>query len=158
MWGDLLLLPMANAAIVPHLTAGLWIPLAVAAAIATSVALHIFWYRAGAWEPQARPGADTCGDHMWPARVRGTWNRDLSRAGWAHVFYVTGQLVVLAGFLIHAMPADVVLFVTAVFTLHVPIGLLQPRYRLTGHIATVAEQPLLLPALLALWGAAALKM
>jgi hypothetical protein len=144
MWGDFLLLPMANAAIVPHLTLGLWIIPAVMAAAAVSAWLHAHWYGGG--------------DHMWPARTHGTWWKDLSWSGWAHVVYVTGEFALLAGFLLHAMPSDVVWLVALVFTIHVPIGLLQPRYFLTRHIATVEEQPLLLPALIALWIVAAMKL
>ena len=39
--------------------------------------------------------------------------------------------------------AEVVMLVAAIFTIHVPIGLLQPRWFTTGHIATIVEQPLL---------------
>lgn len=148
MWGDLVLLPLANAAILPHLTAGLWLPLALAVSTGASLWLHRFWYRGGG-------GA---GDHMWPARRRGTWSGDLSRAGWAHVAYVAAELTLLLGFLVHPAPDVVVLTVAGVFTVHVPIGLLQPRWFLTGRIASLREQPLLAPALAALWVVTVVKL
>lgn len=149
MWSDLVLLSLANAVIVPHLAAGVWIVVAGILASAAAVAVHAHWYH---------PTVETRGDHMWPTHTRRVWWRDLSWAGWAHVLYVAGELTLLAGFLIHPMPEAVVLFVLIVLTLHVPIGLLQPRYFLTGHIATVGEQPLLLPCLAALWIVATTKM
>ena len=95
---------------------------------------------------------------MWPDRVYGVWTRDLSWAGWAHVVYVAAELALLVGFLLHPMPATTVILVTAIFTLHVPLGLLQPRWYLSGHVATLREQPLLAPLLLVLWAVAAAKM
>jgi hypothetical protein len=206
MWSDCLLLSMANAVIVPHLTWGPWIALAAIAAAVASVWVHVHWYvPQSATDPPpagieadapARPShagsRERCppgsahpssvefdespspltdgldggveetrprsGDHMWPTRARGSWWRDLSWAGWAHVAYVIGELTLLAGFLLHPVPGDVVLLVAAIFTIHVPIGLLQPRWYLTGHIATVGEQPLVAPLLLALWAAMLVKL
>ena len=150
MWSDLVLLPVANAAIVPHLRPGWWIAAAMLLASVASVAVHVHWYRGDRH--------DHAGEHMWPRRHRHTWWGDLSRAGWAHVLYVIGELTLLAGFLLHPVPDDVVILVAAIFTIHVPIGLLQPRYFLTGHIATIDEQPLLAPLLLALWTVTAVKL
>jgi hypothetical protein len=147
MWSDLVLLSMADAAIVPHLTVGPWMIAAVAASTFASLAVHRHWYH---------PRGEN--DHMWPSHAQGVWWRDLSWAGWAHVLYVIVQLSVLLGFGLHNAPSDVVIFVAAIFTIHVPIGLLQPRWYLTGHIATVQEQPLLAPLLLALWAVTMLKL
>jgi hypothetical protein len=147
MWSDLVLLSMANAVIVPHLQAGWWLAAALAASAVASVVVHRHWY-----------SPEGAGDHMWPGHAHGMWWRDLSWAGWAHVLYVIGELTLLIGFALHPAPADAVLFVGAIFTVHVPIGLLQPRYFLTGHIATVQEQPLLAPLLLAVWGLMLAKM
>ena len=150
MWGDLLLLPLANAVIVPHIRAGLWIAGALLVAALASILVHIHWYRGQM--TTHRP------EHLWPSRPHSLWWRDLSWAGWAHVVYVIGELALLAGFLLHPMPAEVILFVTSIFTIHVPVGLLQPRYFMTGHIATATEQPLLLPLLLALWAVSSVKI
>lgn len=212
MWSDLVLVSMANAAIVPHLTVGAWLPLALIAGIAASLLVHRHWYRGGAsssgpdtaaphdrGQPIDRGqtgdspvgdhadasadyrvdgptgdrddgstgdhdrfagghGVDVTGDHMWPERPHGIWWRDLSRAGWAHVCYVAAELTLLLGFALHPMPSAVVIFVAAIVTVHVPIGLLQPRWYLTGHIATVQEEPLLFPCLAAMWLTAALKL
>ena len=150
MWGDLLLLPIANAVIVPHLTLGPWLAGVVPTAALASAWAHHHWYRGAS--------SSHSPEHMWPCRVHGTWARDLSWAGWLHVGYVCGELTLLGGFLIHPMPDLVVLIVAAVFTIRVPIGLLQPRWFLTRRIATLRQQPLLLPSLAALWIAALVKM
>lgn len=172
MWSDLLLLSIANAVIVPQLTAGAWLVGAAALGMAASLWVHRHWYRRAM--PRGTPpdiDADDArrhlasaalenarGDHMWPARRHGTWSRDLSWAGWAHVVYVAAELALLVGFAVHPAPPDVVLLVAAIVTIHVPIGLLQPRWFVSGHLATVREQPLLLPCLALLWTAIALKL
>jgi hypothetical protein len=150
MWDDLILLPFANAVVVPHLTVGPWLVTAIVLSTLASVAVHIHWYRGD---------RDTHSpEHMWPTRPHGTWHLDLSAAGWLHVFYVIGELTLLVGFLVHDMPRLVVLLVAGVFTIHVPIGLLQPRWFVSGRIASLAEQPLLIPCLLSLWGVVAIKL
>jgi hypothetical protein len=149
MWDDLVLLPIANAVITPYLSAGVWIAAAISLATAASVFVHIHWYR-GHRESHSP-------EHMWPARPHGSWLRDLSIAGWLHVLYVIGELTLLVGFLVHAMPLATIVLVTAIFTVHVPIGLLQPRWFLTGRLATAREQPLLLACLVSLWIVAAAK-
>jgi hypothetical protein len=150
MWGDLILLPLANAVIVPHLTIGAWLGGALVAATIASAWVHHHWHR-GSSPAHSR-------EHMWPSRSHGGWYGDLSWAGWLHVLYVIAELMVLIGFLVHPMPDAVVLVVATVFTLHVPLGLLQPRWFLTGHVATPRQQPLLVPCLAALWIVAAAKM
>jgi hypothetical protein len=152
MWSDLVLLPFANAVIVPYLTVGAWLVPAVTLSTIASVLVHRHWY---AQAPQA---SETRGNHMWPGHDRQAWWADLSWSGWAHVLYVIGELGLLAGFLVHDTPVDVIVFAAIVFTIHVPIGLLQPRYFLTGHIATIEEQPLLAPCLAALWVSVTAKL
>lgn len=151
MWGDLVLLPVANAVIVPHLAAGAWIAAALAITLALSVWVHVHWYRG------VRPGAHRR-EHMWPARRAETWWRDLSWAGWAHVLYVAGELAILIGFLLFPVPGDVIVAVCAIFTLHVPLGLLQPRWFLTGEIVGPRRQPLLVPLLATLWAVGIVKL
>ena len=144
MWGDLVLLPIANAVIVPYLQFGIWVAVAFAIGLALSAWAHIHWYRGD------KPGAHSR-EHMWPSRPHGSWWKDLSWAGWAHVFYVAGQLSILMGFLLFPMPDEAIAVVATIFTLHVPLGLLQPRWFLTGEIAGPRKQPLLLPLLGTLW-------
>src|SRR6266511_1935556 len=45
MWGDLVLLPIANAMIVPHLQPGAWLIGALALGSALSAWVHVHWYR-----------------------------------------------------------------------------------------------------------------
>ena len=150
MWGDLLWLPIANAVIVPHLTWDWWVVGAIAVATAASVWVHYYWYR-------GMHRAHSC-EHMWPARRHGSWTRDLSLAGWLHVVYVIGELTLLIGFLIHPMPAATVIAVAVIFTIHIPVGLLQPRWFLSGQVASWRQQPLLVPCLVMLWLVSAAKI
>jgi hypothetical protein len=179
MWSDLVLLSMANAVVVPHLTWGPWVIGALLVSGLASLWVHAHWYHPPSLTPElvsddevnagtdphhshphspAGDSAPDVGDHMWPAHVHGSWWCDLSWSGWAHVAYVTGELALLMGFLVHQMPTDVVMLVAAIFTIHVPIGLLQPRWYKTGHVATVVEQPLLAPLLVALWAVTMVKL
>lgn len=166
MWSDLVLLSMANAAVVPHLAAGRWLIAALAAATVASLGVHAYWYRPYTSASRNTASSDGSGgernqnrgDHMWPRPKSGSWWRDLSWAGWAHVIYVVGELTLLAGFLVHPVPIDTVILVAAIFTIHLPIGLLQPRWFRTGHVATIAEQPLLAPLLVALWAVTFVKL
>lgn len=159
MWGDLVLLPIANAAIVPYLEPGVWIIAAVALTPALSAWVHVHWYRGDRPSCSEMGNSASAGlgrrrhsrEHMWPSRPHGSWWRDLSWAGWAHLIYVAGELTVLIGFLLFAMPDEVVAIVWVIFTLHVPLGLLQPRWFLTGEIASLRQQPLLIPLLATLW-------
>jgi hypothetical protein len=163
MWGDLLLLPIANAAIIPHITPGAWLPISLGCCALLSTWVHIHWYRGDRTKARLRPAAlrpstrHSC-EHMWPARRHGSWWRDLSWSGWAHVIYVAGELTVLVGFLLFPMPEATVALVAAIFSLHVPLGLLQPRWFVTGEVASPRKQPLLVPCLAALWATCLMKV
>jgi hypothetical protein len=52
----------------------------------------------------------------------------------------------------------VIAAVCVIFTLHVPLGLLQPRWFLTGEIASPGKQPLLVPLLGSLWVVGLMKI
>lgn len=160
MWGDLVLLPVANALVVPYLRGWLWIAGSVIVAAVVSAWLHVHWYRGhdAARGHQAHGQGGHSTGHMWPARPHGSWWRDLSWAGWLHVIYVTGELALLAGFLVHPLPRQTVVAVAALLSVHVPIGLLQPRWCVTRRLASLREQPLLVPSLAILWIVAAAKM
>lgn len=147
MWSDLLLLPVANALIVPHVHAGAWLGVPVAVATAFSVWIHARWYRGeGAhWR-----------EHLWPSRHHGVWSRDLSGAGWLHVLYVVGETAILLAYAVSPLPRPVVLVVSVVLTVHVPVGLLHPARVLTGRWS--ARNPLLVPALLVVWTVGIVKL
>jgi hypothetical protein len=158
MWGDLVLLPIANAAIAPHLQVGAWLAIAVAIGLGLSAWVHVYWYRGVRDDAAARRARHHSAEHMWPARRHGRWWKDLSWAGWAHVFYVAGELAILIGFLLFPVPDEVIAIVALIFTLHVPLGLLQPRWFLTGEIAGPRRQPLVLPLLATLWIVSLVKL
>jgi hypothetical protein len=144
MWGDLVLLPIANAAIVPWLTPGWGLFGAGVAATACSVGLHMWWHGSA---------TTAISDHMWPARSHGHWARDLSRAGWCHVAYVAAELTLLFAYALTPTPIATTLIVTAVLTIHVPIGVLQPAWFATGRVFDWNVRTTIL-ALAAVWAVA----
>ena len=161
MWGDLVLLPLANAAIVPYLSWGTWVVVSLVVCTLLSAWVHIHWYRGNRDGNDGRTPIDSglhSREHMWPTRPYGSWWKDLSSSGWAHVAYVACELTVLIGFLLFPMPVETIAVVAAVFSLHVPLGLLQPRWFLTGEIAGPRKQPLLVPCLGLLWAACLMKI
>ncbi len=161
MWSDLVLLPFANALIVPHAQLGVWVWASLAVCAALSAWVHVYWYRGGRAVDGRQSTVDSrqhSREHMWPSRPYGSWWKDLSWSGWAHVIYVACELTVLVGFLLFAMPDETVALVAAIFSLHVPLGLLQPRWFLTGEIAPPRKQPLLVPCMAALWATCLMKI
>lgn len=148
MWGDAVLLPIANAVIVPHMPWGWWLLGPVAVAAVTSVALHAWWH--GATPHGVR-------DHMWPTRPTSRWAADLSLAGWCHVAYVTFELALLLAYAAIPVPLPVVALVTAVLSIHVPLGLLHPAWFATGGIR-VAGTRLMAGALVTLWTVSGMKV
>jgi hypothetical protein len=163
MWGDVLLLPVANAAIIPHVTLGAWVTVSLVVCALLSAWVHVHWYRGDrtiAGLPASvdrRSSTRHSREHMWPSRPYGSWWKDLSGSGWAHVIYVACELTLLVGFLLFPMPDETVALVAAIFSLHVPLGLLQPRWFVTGDIAP-RRQPLLMPCLAALWTTCLMKV
>jgi hypothetical protein len=148
MWGDAVLLPVANAVIAPWVVWGWWVLWPIAIAAPTSVALHAWWHGNTPYGVR---------DHMWPTRPTGRWASDLSWAGWCHVAYVTGELALLLAYAATVVPLPVVVVVTAVLSIHVPLGLLQPAWFATGSVR-VAGTRLMAGALATLWAVTGVKV
>ena len=148
MWGDMLLLPVANAAAAPWIAVGWWLLGPVLVGATAAVALHAWWH-----------GGTTDGvrDHLWPARRAAHWASDLSWAGWCHVAFVTGQLALLLAYAVVNVPPLVALVVTGVLTVHVPLGLLQPAWLATGRVPR-SNVRLLVAAVATAWLVAAVKV
>lgn len=148
MWGDGLLLPVANAVAAPLVPFDGRIPGVLLLAAAASVLLHAHWHGG------TRHGFR---DHLWPSRPAAQWARDLSWAGWCHVVFVTGQLALLMAFAVTAVPLLAVVIVTGILTIHVPLGLLQPAWLATGHVPR-SNVRLLVAAVATSWLVAAAKI
>jgi hypothetical protein len=147
MWGDLLLLPIVNAVIVPHLMVGVWMAVPLVVAALTSTWLHATWH--GGHTSAIR-------DHTWPSRPYGRWNSDLSIAGWLHVFYVAGEFGLILTWALSPMPVAAVILVALVLSVHVPVGLLQPGWFASGR-RPVSAIPLLASSLALLWATVLIK-
>lgn len=125
MWGDALLLPVVNALVTPWVEPGWWLLGTLAVGLAGSIALHVWWH--GGHDGGIR-------EHMWPARPSGQWHRDLSWAGWMHVIYVTGEVAVLAVYLVTPLPLTTVILVSLLLTFHVPLGVLVPAWTAASRV------------------------
>jgi hypothetical protein len=125
MWGDLLLLPIVNALVVPWIAPGAWLtgPLLIGAL--ASVIIHRWWH--GGQHASVR-------DHLWPSRPTGRWHADLSWSGWCHVVYVTVEVALLLAYAVTPVPAAVTWTVTALLTVHVLVGVLQPSWVAAGRL------------------------
>jgi hypothetical protein len=148
MWGDLLLLPIVNAAIVPWLSFEPWLIGPVLIGVTTSWWLHARWHRGdgdGFWR-----------EHLWPTRADARWHRNLSWAGWLHVVYVAVEMTLLIAYALTPVPNHVILIVSLVLTLHVPLGLLAPAWVATGGRVIVSR--LLWPAVAMVWIVAITKV
>jgi hypothetical protein len=148
MWGDLLLLPVANAVAVPWIEPGWWLMGPLALATLGSLVLHVWWH--GGTPHGVR-------DHMWPSRSSGHWAADLSLAGWCHVVYVAGEFGVLLAWAWSPAPDAVVWVVTILLSLHAPLGVLQPAWFATGRLLAVSVRLVVL-ALGTAWLVAAAKL
>lgn len=147
MWSDVLLLPIANALIVPWLSLAGWLVVPATAGIAASWWLHARWHRGG--------GGGHWREHMWPARTHDGWHRNLSWAGWLHVVYVAAEMTLLLVYAVTPVPASAIVIVSLLLTLHVPIGLLAPAWVATG--GRIVANRLLWPALAIVWMVAIAK-
>jgi hypothetical protein len=148
MWSDLLVLPIVNAVIVPWLRFETWLAAPALAGMALSWWLHAHWHRGG--------GEHYWREHMWPARHHERWERNLSWAGWLHVLYVAAEIGLLVAYAFTPVPSSVVLIVSALLTVHVPIGLFAPAWVATR--GRLVRNRLLAPALAAIWIVALVKL
>ncbi len=129
MWSDLLLLPVANAVIVPQLRIprgrrAILLALAGVASLLTSIAMHVVWMNL-AWSQQSRA-------FMFTDEVRDAWYLALTPSGWIHLGYMTVEMTLLVWYALSPMPRRVTLSVTAVLLLHIPVAILQPGWYVSG--------------------------
>jgi hypothetical protein len=147
MWGDAILLPIANALIVPWLPSGAWLAAPLAGGVVASAALHLWWHGGHAGGIR---------EHMWPSRPTGRWAADLSWAGWCHVVYVSFEVALLLAYVVTPVPARVVVLVSLLLTAHVPIGVLVPAWTATRRIFREDVWQTAV-AIAAIWAVAAIK-
>ncbi len=125
MWGDFLIMPIVNGLIWNHLDAPLsaiLITLALTGAI--TLAMHWLWGE----NPETRYQG-----HMWLPLGHNSWFRDLSIAGWLHVVFMTGEMTILALYVISPTPPTITTAVGILLTVFWPLGSLQPCYVMTGR-------------------------
>jgi hypothetical protein len=155
MWGDVLFLPVIAAVIVPvvrshkELRPSVKVLLVLVSAVAT---LGVHWQ----WATIGRELGTT--DHVFPSHAAGTWLGDMSVAGWLHVAYMTAFLALVFAYAIISVPAKVVWITSAILTLHLLVGQLQPAWYSTGTLMAPTTLASVVATVLAVWVVAAWKL
>jgi hypothetical protein len=135
MWSDLLLLPIANGAIVPYLPAltrrRIAFVLAILAASALlTIRMHVFWMDVG-WDQRSS-------GFMFTQDRAAIWSRGMVPAGWLHLAYMTLEVTLLSVYALCPMPRWVTVTVTTVLTLHIPVAIIQPGWYTGGRLLSSA--------------------
>lgn len=155
MWGDLIILPLINGIIVPHLprlTAKR--ALVLATLFVCALILTIIAHRQ--WALMGRFAGIT--DHVFPRHGPGIWYDDLSVAGYLHIIYMSLELTLLLAYASATMPGLTVWLVTFLLTIHVVVGQVQPAWYATGHFMTAGTMVPTVASVLVVWLVASLKI
>jgi len=155
MWGDVLFLPLVAALMVPIVRASREVTprlkfLVIVLSAAATLAVHWQWATVG------RDLGTT--DHVFPTHVSGAWFRDISVAGWLHVVYMTGFLGLVVLYAVLSVPPKIVWLTSAILTLHLLLGQLQPAWYSTGTIAAPNTIASVLTTVIAVWIVAVWKI
>jgi hypothetical protein len=149
--GDLVILPVVNGLVVPHLSFGIWF------FIFLGLSFNITWFCHKAWWPDPQNSlaqgfifANAKSGHIH----RNLWYRDMTWAGWIHFLFMTIQIVILGGYLITPMPKDIVSLISWIFIVFIPVAVIEPGIIQTGGLQklTRKDQILTLGMTLALYG------
>ena len=126
-WGvciaDAFLLPVVNGLVFNQLTAAWWLVVVIAAgALVATLIFHQGWWPRGA--------SPAYGLHFPSHRKSGgsacLWHRDLSAAGWLHIFFMAGEITILVLFVISPMPREIVIAVGAIMATYPLFGVMEP--------------------------------
>lgn len=129
MWGDLLILPFVAAIVVPRIPFRTVSPLAVAGTLALACVLTVV-----AHQQWAAFGATLqVTDHVFPTHATGRWYSDISVAGWMHVAYMAAVIAILLAYCVLPLSPASILIVSALLTVHLPLGEIQPGWYTTGE-------------------------
>jgi hypothetical protein len=155
MWGDLLILPWVNGLIVPYLPRLTGKRVLVASwllAFATAVTLiaHEQWAAAGK--------ALGTTDFIFPSHAAGMWHEDLSVSGYLHIIYMSVELAIIFAYIVVRIPVRTIYWTSALLTVHVVLGQVQPGWYSTGTIWNVGTLAPTLFAVLMLWIVALFKI
>ena len=133
MWGDLLILPVVNGLIVPHLPRfnrrriAMGIGLVACAVFATVVA-HQQWAAMG-------KAAGTT-DFIFPNHVTGIWYSDISVSGYLHLAYMSVELSLVLAYALMPVPRRTVITISSLLMIHLIIGQVEPGWYTSGTIWT----------------------
>ena len=154
MWGDLLILPIAAASIIPRLDARARSATLLLSLFAVAVGLSLFAH--AQWSAMGAILQTT--DHVFPTHASGLWYRDISVAGWMHVAYMALQLAVFLGYIAVPMPREVILLVSGLLSVHLVIGQIEPGWYSTGEIWVARNVIPTGMCLVITWSVAVLKL
>lgn len=135
-WGvciaDALLLPIMNGLVWDHLV---WEPWYRTASVFV-VAVVVTWMCHRAWWPNTKHAV--YGLHF-PTHYRSLgnpslWWRDLSAAGWSHIYFMAMQLTILGVFVFSPTPAPVVWWTAALLTAFPIVAVFEPSWVISRRI------------------------
>ncbi len=150
MHGDFFLLSIVNGLVSPYIkTYGLllW---GLAISLIVTLAIH------ATWEGAMSKTNTTC--HIFPSYQSGSWHKNMSEAGWLHVGYMTAQLAIIIVYIFSPMPEATVLTVSAILTVHVFLGTVQPGWYCSRKLWTAGNfaPPIICTTLI--WSIATVKL
>jgi hypothetical protein len=96
--------------------------------VAASIVAHVQWAK---WSR-----SDGVTEHVFRTHQLGIWYRDITLAGWMHVFVMAALLAIVLLYAISPLPIRVVITVSILLTVHVLIGTMQPGWYCTGKLWT----------------------
>ena len=140
MIGDLVLLPIFNGLVVPHLQR-YWKKGFIFLLISFVITLYCHWQW---WHMCSRVSSFMCIDMHSSMRIEMLWFLDATWAGGIHFLYMTLEIPIIMAFFCSPMPRVVVIWAFRIFMFFVPIALIEPaivtNWPLTGEnlLVTVA--------------------
>jgi len=120
--GDLLILPIFNGIVIPHIHLSICSGmLLLYAALLIALFCHKGW-----WPKEEKALGFIMPDWENSGRDADLWHRDMSYAGWMHFVFMVAQLVIIGGYLLSPMPKEVVQLTGVIFMIFIPVAVIEP--------------------------------
>jgi len=144
--GDMLILPIFNGMVIPHIHLPIhyWILLSFAA-----INITLFCHK-GWWPKEEKAFGFIMADWENSGKDPDLWYRDMSSAGWMHFVFMSAQLTIIGGYLLSPMPKEIVHQTAILFTLFVPFAVIEPGV-VEGWPLSKAKKILTAKVTIALW-------
>ena len=133
MVGDLILLPIFNGLVVPHLKVP-WKKGALFLLISFAITLYCHWQW---WHMCNKTSSFMCLDMRKSMSIESLWFLDGTLAGAIHFLYMAFEIPIIMAFFYSPMPRQVAKWAFAIFMIFVPFALIEPgiavNWPLTGE-------------------------